>query len=83
MQQVSYSGRQHHRIKMQVKEDASRTHIWPLLSRARTLILPSFLDFFKGQSRRLDESRSDDAFVAPRGSLIVVVAGTTGGTKHI
>jgi hypothetical protein len=53
------------------------------LSRARTLILPLILDFFPGASRKLDESRSDDASKAPRGSVVAVVAGAASGTKHI
>ena len=66
-------------------EDARRqlTHIMAHLSRARTLIVPLFLKFFSGAIRRLDESRSDDASRAPRGSVVAVVAGAASGTKHI
>src|SRR3954452_15807823 len=52
-------------------------------SRARTLIVSLFLEAFFRALRNLDESRSDDASRAPRGSVLAVVAGAASGTKHI
>ena len=46
-------------------------------------MLPFFLAFFSRALRRLSESRSDDASMAPRGSVVAVVAGAASGTKHI
>ena len=57
-----------------------RTRIWPLLSRARTLDTPVFLD----PVVTMGTSRVSAPLVAtPRGSVLVVAVGSVGGTKHI
>src|SRR5262249_43631362 len=59
------------------------THLWPRLSRARTLIFPLFFLFFEGLKRRLGESRRDVAWMAPRGWLIMVtVVRATAPSPH-
>jgi hypothetical protein len=58
----------------------SRTRIWPLLSRARTLSTPVFVD----PVVTVVTSRVPTFLVAtPRGSVIAVAGGPAGGTKHV
>src|SRR5262249_35886325 len=57
-----------------------RTRIWPLLSRARTVSTPVFLD----PGVTVVTSRVPASLVAtPRGSVVAVTAGAADGTKHV